>query len=76
MASSWQTAAALLLVALAAGYLVARAVRKRRHPGCGGGCCPGGELNAALRRRPGGRGEAPRPAARSVFSAFKAKPKR
>ena len=51
MDASWQTASALLLVALAAGYLVVRAVIRRRRPGCGGGCgCPTDEFKAKLKR--------------------------
>ena len=37
-----QTALALAIVAVAAFWLVRRALAKRRHPGCGGdcGCAP------------------------------------
>lgn len=45
MSSTLQTIAALVVVALAAVYLVARTVSKRRKPGCGGDCaCPTQEL--------------------------------
>ncbi|MBL9211816.1 MAG: FeoB-associated Cys-rich membrane protein [Opitutaceae bacterium] len=45
MSSQFQTIAALVVVALAVTWLVARAVRKRRQPGCGGDCgCPSREL--------------------------------
>ncbi|HVU36460.1 MAG TPA: hypothetical protein VHE61_23680 [Opitutaceae bacterium] len=38
MNSSLQTILALALVAIAATYLVLRALAKRRNPGCGGDC--------------------------------------
>jgi hypothetical protein len=45
-----QTIAALVLVALAAGWLLWRAVAKRGKPGCGGDCgCPASEMKAALK---------------------------
>ena len=45
MSSDFQTIAALIVVALAVGGLIARAVLKRRKPGCGGDCgCPTREL--------------------------------
>ncbi len=41
MSPQLQTIAALALVALAAGWLVWRALAKKKKPGCGGGCaCP------------------------------------
>ena len=41
MSSDFQTIAALVVVAIAAGWLIARGVAKRRNPGCGGECgCP------------------------------------
>ena len=41
MTAEFQSIAALVVVALAAGWLVARALAKRRNPGCGGECaCP------------------------------------
>jgi hypothetical protein len=39
MSSSWQTVAALFVVALAAAWLVRTAVRKSRTPGCGSEGC-------------------------------------
>jgi hypothetical protein len=46
-----QTILALVVVAIAATWLVARAFVKRKQPGCGGGCgCPSPELKAKLRR--------------------------
>ncbi|MGA2446572.1 MAG: hypothetical protein ABSG50_14210 [Opitutaceae bacterium] len=39
MSSLWQTITALLIVALAAAWLVRRALVKRQQPGCGGGDC-------------------------------------
>ncbi|HUR58685.1 MAG TPA: FeoB-associated Cys-rich membrane protein [Opitutaceae bacterium] len=45
MSPAFQTIAALVVVALAATWLVARAVAHRRKPGCGGDCaCPTEEL--------------------------------
>ncbi len=41
MSAEFQSIAALLIVALAATWLIARAVRQRKKPGCGGDCgCP------------------------------------
>ncbi len=41
MSPEIQTAAALVIVALAALWLTLRAVAKRKNPGCGGECaCP------------------------------------
>jgi len=41
MSAEFQTIAALVIVAIAATWLVVRVVGKRRQPGCGGGCaCP------------------------------------
>jgi membrane protein implicated in regulation of membrane protease activity len=46
----WQTAAALLVVAIAATWLVRRALRARAKPGCGGDCgCPTDPLKKKLR---------------------------
>jgi len=46
-----QTVAALAVVALAAGWLVLRALAKRRQPGCGSDCgCPADELKEKLKR--------------------------
>lgn len=39
MTSEIQTIAALLVVAIAAAWLVHRALVKRQQPGCGGGDC-------------------------------------
>lgn len=45
MSAEIQTIAALAIVALAAGWLIARAVAKRRSSGCGGECgCPSEKL--------------------------------
>jgi len=45
MNTELQTIAALIVVAIAASWLVVRAVRQRRQPGCGGDCaCPTREL--------------------------------
>jgi FeoB-associated Cys-rich membrane protein len=45
MSSNLQTIAALVVVAIAAAWLVGRAIRKLRQPGCGGDCaCPTREL--------------------------------
>lgn len=38
MTKDFQTIAALTVVALAAAYLIARALRKRKSPGCGTDC--------------------------------------
>ena len=46
-----QTIIALVVVAVAIIWLVARAMAKRRNPGCGGDCgCPSSELKAQLKR--------------------------
>jgi len=43
--SDFQSIAALVIVALAATWLIVRAIVKRRKPGCGGDCgCPTDEL--------------------------------
>lgn len=45
MTPEFQTVAALVVVALAVIGLVARTIRRRRKPGCGGDCgCPTREL--------------------------------
>ena len=50
MSATFQTIAALAIVALAAGGLVWRAVAQRRKPGCGsGGCCPTDKFKKALK---------------------------
>jgi len=47
MNSLAQTAIALVIVAVAATWLVVRAVRKRSKPGCGGDCgCAAEDLRA------------------------------
>jgi hypothetical protein len=52
MSSSWQTIAALAIVALTAAWLVRGAVRKSRTPGCGSEGCGAISPDAkALRRR-------------------------
>jgi hypothetical protein len=38
MSSTFQTIAALVVVAVAAGWLLARALAKRKNPGCGSDC--------------------------------------
>jgi len=41
MTNDFQTIAALVVVAITAAWMIARALSKRRKPGCGGGCaCP------------------------------------
>ncbi|HVS53057.1 MAG TPA: FeoB-associated Cys-rich membrane protein [Opitutaceae bacterium] len=56
MSSSFQTIAALGIVALAAGWLLARAIAKRKNPGCGGDCGAVSpemkRLQARLKRQP------------------------
>jgi len=45
MTPEFQSVAALVVVALAAAWLVWRAIVKRKKPGCGGDCgCPTEEL--------------------------------
>ena len=52
MSPAAQTLAALALVAVAATWLVRRALAKKKHPGCGGDCgCPAPKFPSALRRR-------------------------
>jgi len=51
MSSDFQTIAALVIVALAVTYLIARTVAKRKNPGCGGDCgCASTDLKAKLKR--------------------------
>jgi hypothetical protein len=38
MSSAFQTIAALVIVAVAATWLIARAIAKRKNPGCGSDC--------------------------------------
>lgn len=47
MSSAFQTIAALVVVALAATWLVARALAKRKNPGCGNDC---GAVSPDMRR--------------------------
>jgi len=50
MSPQLQTLAALLAVAVAAGWLGYRAYAKRAKPGCGGDCgCPASELREQVR---------------------------
>ncbi|HEX2853237.1 MAG TPA: FeoB-associated Cys-rich membrane protein [Opitutaceae bacterium] len=50
MSSPFQTVAALILVVLAATWLVWRAFAKKKNPGCGGDCgCPTNELKTKLK---------------------------
>ncbi len=55
MSSQLQTVLALVVVALAATYLVLRALAKRKHPGCGTECGAVSpeirKLQARLRKR-------------------------
>jgi hypothetical protein len=45
MSVDFQTIAALVVVAIAATWLIIRTFGKQRKPGCGGGCdCPTQEL--------------------------------
>jgi hypothetical protein len=60
VSSNLQTIAALVLVAIAATWLIVRAVAKRKNPGCGGDCGAVSpeikKLQAKLRRQSrGGR---------------------
>lgn len=51
MSPDFQTIAALVVVAVAATWLIARALAKRKNPGCGGDCgCATTELKAKLKR--------------------------
>jgi len=55
MSPALQTALALAIVAVAAAWLAARALSRRRKPGCGGDCgCAPGDLKGKIAR--GGRG--------------------
>jgi hypothetical protein len=50
MSSHFQSIAALVIVALAATWLIARAVGNRRKPGCGGDCgCPASAIKTKSR---------------------------
>lgn len=51
MSPHLQSVAALVIVAVAAVWLVARALAKRKQPGCGGECgCPSADFKAKLKR--------------------------
>jgi hypothetical protein len=51
MTPEFQTIAALVVVAVAAGWLLRRALAKRHNPGCGGDCgCAADEFKTKLRR--------------------------
>jgi hypothetical protein len=51
MSPQFQTIAALVVVAFAATWLIARTVAKRKNPGCSGDCgCEATELKAKLKR--------------------------
>jgi hypothetical protein len=51
MNAETQTLAALAVVAIAAVWLVLRALAKRKNPGCGGDCgCATGGLKAKLQK--------------------------
>jgi hypothetical protein len=47
MSPQFQTIAALVIVAVAATWLIARTVAKRKHPGCGDDC---GAVSPAMKR--------------------------
>ena len=50
MSPSFQTIAALAIVALTVAWLIWRSVAKNSKPGCGGGCgCPSTEIKAKLK---------------------------
>ena len=53
MNSTFQTIAALLIVAVAASGLIWRSVAKRKKPGCGGGCGPTDQFKKSLKRSAG-----------------------
>ena len=51
MNADWQTPLALLVVLVAAGLIVRGAIKKRKNPGCGGGCgCPTDKFKAGLKK--------------------------
>jgi len=51
MITNWQTPLALLVVLVAAALIVRGALKKRKTPGCGGGCgCPTDKFKAQLRK--------------------------
>jgi hypothetical protein len=50
MNAETQTIVALVVVAIAATWLVLRSLSKRRQPGCGGDCgCPSSEIKTKLK---------------------------
>jgi hypothetical protein len=52
MTAGVQTVLALAIVALAAAWLVRRAVVKKKNSGCGGECaCPSQKISATLKPR-------------------------
>jgi hypothetical protein len=52
MSSSFQTIVALVIAAVAATWLIARTLAKRRNPSCGGDCgCEASDLKAKVRPR-------------------------
>jgi len=51
MFTNWQTPLALLVVLVAAVLIVHSALKKRKTPGCGGGCgCPTDKFKAGLKK--------------------------
>jgi hypothetical protein len=47
---NWQTPVALLIVAAALFFVIRGAVKKRKTPGCAGGCaCPTDKFKASLK---------------------------
>ena len=54
MSPQFQSIAALVAAAAAAGWLLRRYLAKRAKPGCGGDCgCPASELKDQVRRQGG-----------------------
>jgi hypothetical protein len=52
MSSAFQSIVALVIVAVAATWLVVRTLAKRRNPSCGGDCgCEASDLKARVRPR-------------------------
>jgi hypothetical protein len=52
MSAVFQSIVALVIVAIAATWLVARTLAKRRNPSCGGDCgCEASDLKAKVRQR-------------------------
>lgn len=49
MSNNWQTPVALTVVLLALAALVRGAIKKKKNPGCGGGCCPTDKFKAGLK---------------------------